>query len=504
MIVNRIHDWARRQPAKTAVIWNDVSLSYLSFSNAIQASIEFFRRENLPVGRTAIVLVNGLLDAWIIVMALRAIGLNTISVLTIAGAESLRISDAACIVVTQTEAAERPNLAAKVASGARVIVVPLSNYSTNDTSPVSTLWPFDDGPRFGGHIIYTSGTTGKYKKVMLSGEYEDRRNRTRVQLYSFDTNTIYHGTSFGIWTGNGFKTPSAIWHAGGCVVLDQREEVFENFFLHRVTFAKLAPTMLKELLDARGPLVRPVDGFSISVGGGFLPINLAEQSIRTLTEDLIINYSSSEISSARLSSHFRTKEDIHWLTPTDAGAVQIADDNGQECAINEEGKLRIALSDIDCHEYLDDETASAGAFRHGFFYPGDLAVKRNDGRIRILGRADDVLVLGGQKVAAAPIEHAIQSFLQVDEVCIFSGLTEQGSEELVIAIKADRNIPKPQLESLARRFPRFEKARISVHNEFPRTETGMRKTNRRRLKRLVFENLDQIDESICTAPSAGS
>src|SRR5262249_46867729 len=104
MIVNRIYEWAKSQPDKTAVIWNDVSVSYLSFANAIRATIEFFQGENLPVGRTAVVLVYNLLDAWLIVMALRALGLNTISVTSIPAAHALKISDVACVVITQAEA----------------------------------------------------------------------------------------------------------------------------------------------------------------------------------------------------------------------------------------------------------------------------------------------------------------------------------------------------------------------------------------------------------------
>src|SRR5262249_52533951 len=103
MIVNRIYEWAKCQPEKTALIWNDVSVNYLSFANAIRATIEFFQQENLPVGRTAVVLVYNLLDAWLIVLALRALGLNTLSVTSIPAADALQIRDAACIVITQVE-----------------------------------------------------------------------------------------------------------------------------------------------------------------------------------------------------------------------------------------------------------------------------------------------------------------------------------------------------------------------------------------------------------------
>ena len=487
MIVDRIYEWAKREPDKTALIWNDVSLSYRSFSNAIQRAHYFFQRENLPVGRTAIVLVNCFLDAWIIIMAMRELGLNTISVHSIEEADLIKISDVACVVVTPTEATAR-NLGAKVTSGVKVVTFPPSIYSVHDTSELLAVQ--HDMRPFGGHILYTSGTTGTYKKVMMSGELEDRRNWARAQFYSLDSNTIYHGIDFGLWTAIGFKVPSATWHAGGCVILDRREERFENFFLHGVTFAMILPWMLKELLRTRGPLAHPIDGFSLAVSGGFLPVDLAEQAIQKLADRVTISYGSTETNTVPLSSRFITKDDLYWLVPSNEKSVQIVDENGRECSIGQEGDLRIILSEIDCHGYLDDEESSARIFRDGFFYPGDMAVKREDGRIRILGRAADVVVLKGEKLATAPIEQEIQRDLQVDEVCIFSGLSEQGHEELVVAIQSDREIPRPQLEAIARIFPRFERVMFSIRKEFPRTETGSKKTKRALLKKLVFEELN--------------
>ena len=488
MIVDRIYEWAKRQPDKTAVIWNDVALSYRSFSNAIRAACDFFQRENLPVGGTAIVLVPGLLDAWIIVMALRALGLNTISVRSIEQAESLKIRDVACIVITQTGAAAE-NLAVKATSGTKVVAIPPSIYAVKDTNELLVVQ--HDVRPFGGHILYTSGTTGTYKKILMRGEYEEGRNRARAQVLSLDGNIIWHVIDFGLWTSIGFKAPSATWYAGGCVVFDQRKENYKNFFLHGVTFAMLLPWQVKALLQAQGPLARPIDGFALATAGGFFPIAVAEQVIQRLTDKVTVYYGSTETSTIPLASRFSTKDDLHWLTPTDKRLTEIVDEDGRECAIDQEGELRLLLSDFDCRQYLDDGEASARAFRDGFFYPGDMAVRREDGRIRILGRTADVVVLKGEKLATAPIEQAIQRDLQVDEVCLFSGLSEQGHEELIVAIQSDRKIQMSQLEAVARRFPRFDKVRFSIRSEFPRTETGLRKTKRALLKKMVFEELNR-------------
>jgi acyl-coenzyme A synthetase/AMP-(fatty) acid ligase len=104
-----------------------------------------------------------------------------------------------------------------------------------------------------------------------------------------------------------------------------------------------------------------------------------------------------------------------------------------------------------------------------------MAVRRQDGRIRILGRVADVVILRGQKRAVAPIEQAIQRDLKVDEVCLFSGLNKRGYEQVVVAIQSNQEIEKMELESVARKFFPLERVRFTIHREFPRTETGMRK-----------------------------
>ena len=195
--------------------------------------------------------------------------------------------------------------------------------------------------------------------------------------------------------------------------------------------------MLKELLRTRGPSACPVDGFTLAVAGGFLPIDLAEQAIEKLTNKVIVSYGSTETNIVPLSSRFKTKDDLHWLIPTNERSVQIVDENGMEYPIDQEGELRVLLSDIDCHHYLDDEETSANIFRDGFFYPGDMTVRRKDGRIHILGRAADVVILNSQKISVAPIEQAIQRYLGADEVCLFSGLSEQGHEAIIVAIQSD-------------------------------------------------------------------
>src|SRR3954465_1736580 len=124
MGINSIYEGARLQPAKPALIYNDAPISYELFARSIEAVRKFFEQQQLPAGQTAIVLVNNLVSAWAVVIALRAAGLNTVSVETLARAKELQLRDVACVVTTRHEQ-DFHNIDVAAFPGTRVVVVPV-------------------------------------------------------------------------------------------------------------------------------------------------------------------------------------------------------------------------------------------------------------------------------------------------------------------------------------------------------------------------------------------
>ncbi len=484
MVTNRIYEWARSQPAKTAVIYNDHALSYLDFARAIEFARSFFERQGLPVGQTVVIHQSNSVafDAWLYVMALRALGFNTICVPSVDQVEALKLRNVAGIVVAEVKP-QIDRLHGTSLEGIKVIMVPDAIFSNIRTGDPPLNPP--NAPAFGGHILLTSGTTGTYKKVFLDGDNEDRRNAARADAYSLTKSVIYHVVNLGMWTTIGFRMPSAVWHRGGCVVMDSRPDAFKSFFRHAVDFSILTPLMLKELLQSLGT-GPPHDNCELLVTSGFLPIEQADETARRVTKRIGITYGSTELATPALLSRRSSDGDMYWLALGLNRTVRIIDEKGNECPTGQEGELRIQLTDIDCKSYLDDEETNLKVFRDGFFCPGDMAVRRADGRVRILGRTGDVLNVRGIKTAVAPIELAVQRMLRVDEVCLFSGLSDDGKEEVVVVIQSDRALQKSTLDQVARKFPSFERVRFAFFKEFPRTATGTRKTQRSVLRKLIF------------------
>jgi acyl-coenzyme A synthetase/AMP-(fatty) acid ligase len=70
--------------------------------------------------------------------------------------------------------------------------------------------------------------------------------------------------------------------------------------------------------------------------------------------------------------------------------------------------------------YVDDAVATARHFRDGWFLPGDLARVDGDGRLHLVGRADEMINLHGVKVSPAEIERVLEALPGVRAAAAFA------------------------------------------------------------------------------------
>ena len=483
MILRRIQEWARVQPDKTALIYNDMPLSYARFVGAIALTRDLLARQDLPPRGVAVVLACEWRVAWPLVMAARALGLTTVCSITISAVEGLNLEDVVCLLVPARER-ELHQFQSGALAGLKVIFVPDPFQLEAEPGPAAEA---PENPPWGGHILYSSGTTGTYKKILVEGAMEDARNEARARVSGFGGDTVFHAVNFGLWTGIGFKTPSAVWRLGGTVIIDQSPGVYANFLRHDPTYAQTTPEILRAIVDAQQPPWRPSERMSLRVGGGFAPLDLAQKAVERVSRRLLAGFSSTELTTAVMLSPFSTAEDLLWLTPGEPAVVQVADEAGDEAPPDVEGDLRFRLTEMDSKGYLGDIEATARAFRGGFFYSGDRAVKRADGRVRILGRSGDVINIAGHKRAVGPIEQALRDDLGVDEVCLFTAMADDGVEELAVAVQTSRPLSAEDIRQRLGDISLFGRVRIGIFPQFPRTQTGLAKTRRLELRRMMFE-----------------
>jgi len=77
---------------------------------------------------------------------------------------------------------------------------------------------------------------------------------------------------------------------------------------------------------------------------------------------------------------------------------------------------------------------TAQSFADGGFVTSDLGALLPDGSLRVLGRADDVIVSGGEKVVPAAVEQVLQQHPSVVEAAVLGVPDEQWGQRVVALV----------------------------------------------------------------------
>jgi acyl-CoA synthetase (AMP-forming)/AMP-acid ligase II len=155
-------------------------------------------------------------------------------------------------------------------------------------------------------------------------------------------------------------------------------------------------------------------------------------------------------------------------------SVLIVDERGTPLPPGEAGEIRIRAPGMSTG-YLDDERATARHFSDGWFQPGDLGSLTPDGTLIVHGRADDVMILNGIKIAPVEIERVLERHPAVKAVAVFPlpspvhGELPVAAVELVEGASTDeRELQTFAREALGLRAPR----RVMIVTALPSTVLG--------------------------------
>ncbi|MDQ3826652.1 MAG: o-succinylbenzoate--CoA ligase [Actinomycetota bacterium] len=294
----------------------------------------------------------------------------------------------------------------------------------------------DPGP--GQAVLSTSGSSGAHKWVQLSG--------AALSASAAATHTRLGGA--GAWL---LALPTH--HVAGLQVLvraalaggrpeivdlhDGFDPVAFNASAQRITsaggrcYTALVPTQLRRLLDTDPEPITCFD--AVLLGGAAAPEQLLQRA-RAAGVILVTTYG---------------------MTETAGGCVYDGWPlDGTQVRLDSDGTVELAGPTL-ASGYLNDEKATAEAFRDGWFRTCDLAQFDPQGRLRVLGRADEVIVTGGLNVSPADVEAVLTSLPGVAAACVVGVPDPEWGERVTAAvIPADPGQPPDPraLRAAARRL----------------------------------------------------
>jgi acyl-coenzyme A synthetase/AMP-(fatty) acid ligase len=460
-LTDRIFDWARRSPGKTAVIYDGRPRSYAEFANAIAVARGFFARRGCHGPGLALVAVHNLLNFWIISLALRSLGLTTITGASMERILSLRPPGARFIVTTPTETFEGLEALA-AAHDLQFLSVALEGETALPPDPARPAGA-------GGHVLLTSGTTGAHKMVLIDPAFELSYLRTRGEVIGAGSDSVFTLFNFAAWTGTGYKSAACMFTLGATVIIQQAGALHEAL-RHPATHASLVPEMLAHILAApEGSF--PRQDMSLSITSGTLTAAQVVEAQTRITPIIYNKLAATETNTFGYTP-FNDPEGRKWHRPVAGRAVGVVDDADRPLAPGELGRLRVSTADGPTG-YFGDETTTRAFFKDGYFYPGDLAVMREDGRFALQGRVTDVINMQGNKILPMPIEERLREDLGVGAVCLFSSQSQAGDEEIHVVLETTEPVALDRLNaSIGRELHGYPVARVHYLKEMPRNQTG--------------------------------
>ena len=152
---------------------------------------------------------------------------------------------------------------------------------------------------------------------------------------------------------------------------------------------------------------------------------------------------------------------------------------GVELRIDEVGQVLVSGPML-FDGYQDDPDRTSQALRDGWLRTNDLGQLDEDGRLRILGRVDDVIISGGLKVPAHAVEQQLLADPRVREVAVV-GVPDEEWGERVVAVLALRQ--EPDSEELQVSPREWAPKQVLLVDALPRLPNG--KPDRVALRRLV-------------------
>ncbi|KAI8064569.1 hypothetical protein BC940DRAFT_305401 [Gongronella butleri] len=126
--------------------------------------------------------------------------------------------------------------------------------------------------------------------------------------------------------------------------------------------------------------------------------------------------------------------------------------------------------------YYNAPEETAKAFRFGYFWTGDLAVRHKDGVIEIVDRSKDVIISGGENISSIEVESVLVQINEVFECTIVGGPDEKWGERPVafIVLKQNASLTQEQVIAHCRKNLAGYKcpAKVIFVDSIPKTSTG--------------------------------
>lgn len=361
----------------------------------------------------------------------------------------------------------------------------------------TTLADTRPNPRSVCQILPSGGTTGlpkgaprTHNDYIVNVEYKSKAWDLNVTDTTLVATPVGHNLALLV------TVTGSVFHGAKMVMLDSTrpEDMCRIIEDERVTALGMVPTLISRLVAYEDLERYDVSSVNKAYVGA---ANSPPELVRSAEQRLGCRYTNAFGMVEGPCSQSRPEDPEHVRRETIGRPVcpydefVTLDEEGRPTPTGVEGELAARGPGIFAGYYRNPEANEKVFTPDGFFRTGDLATVSKEGRIRITGRLKDIIIRGGENIAARDVEDLISSHPDVEYVaCV--GLEDADLGEVVCAVIKPRSSSithediVSHLQSL-QAAKSFIPARTEFMAEIPLTAAG--KADKKQLKKdLQGEN----------------
>ena len=340
-------------------------------------------------------------------------------------------------------------------------------------------------------LNYTSGTTGNPKGVVYHHRGAYLNALANALTWSMPRHAVY------LWTlpmfhCNGWCFPWTVAAVAGTNVCLRKVDPAAIFALiaeHRVTHYCGAPIVHNMLIQAPAELRAGIEHRVSAMVAGAAPPAAMIEGMERIGFDLTHVYGLTETygPAAVCAQHEEWREldpvrraerngrqGVRYalqagMTVIDPATMQPVPADGQTM-----GEIMFR-GNITMKGYLKNPAATEEAFAGGWFHSGDLAVLQPDGYAKIMDRAKDIIISGGENISSLEVEDALYRHPAVLAAAVVAAPDEKWGEVpcAFVELKPDTAADEAELIAHCReRLARFKAPKRIIFGPVPRTPTG--------------------------------
>jgi long-chain acyl-CoA synthetase len=461
---------AEHTPRAIAVIEDGRAIDYATFHRDLARFTRALGAFGLPRGSFVAVAWDSFYLHWLLLLACESLGWATASFLSVER-NALAPLMARVQLILSTQRLSH-------ASGAKLHMMTPDWLAGVFGSPAGEAAPTTplglDEPQ---RIRRSSGTSGGLKMMVATRRVEETRILGYLLIDGFSARSRLLLTMH-FTVSSMYSRATACLRLGGTCIGEERSTVGRSIVRYAPSHVRLFQHQMRPVLDELPPDFRKAGDLTLMIGAAPLSAELRRELLDRIASRIIYTYNSNETGSVAVVG----EDGVCTLRP--GVQVEAVDGAGNPLPAGQLGRLRIRTRSM-VDGYLDNAAASARSFRDGWFQSGDAGFLIAPGRLKLAGRSDDLLNIGGQKIEPQLIEEAVARAVAVTDVGVTSIANPDGVEEVCVAIVVQDAARAGEYRAEVEKSVshRFGRTRVRTVDSLPRT-AGTGKLRRGELKKL--------------------